>query len=131
MNVLEKPRYAQQPIKLFFENYILHVLRLLPEEVSEKIQELNLKEVLGTQSNEWFVAVPEALNLSRTMEVAIWDMWIKTKESYITAQQDFSQFAIDFTDSYLNANSKIDKWTDESYKAAAQRVNMYIQKNAA
>jgi len=130
MSVLDKPRYAEQPIKLFFENYILHVLRLLPEEVSDKIQELNLKEILGTKSSEWFIAVPEALNLSKTMEVAIWDMWIKTKESYISAQVDFSQFAIDFTDSYLTENSKIDQWTNDTYKAAAQRVNTYIQ-NAA
>ena len=130
MNVFDEPRYAEAPIKLFFENYILHVLRLLPEPVSEQIQSLNLKEVLGTQSIEWFDAVPEALKLSKTMEVAIWDMWIKTKESYIIAQQDFSQFAIDFTDNYLSEGTKIDKWTNESYKEAANRVNAFIQSAA-
>jgi len=130
MNVFNEPRYAEAPIKLFFENYVLHVLRLLPEDVSEQIQALDLKNVLGTKSSEWFHAVPEALSLSQTMEVAIWDMWIKTKESYICAQQDFSQFAIDFTDSYLMENTKIDKWTNDSYKAAAHRVNAFIQSAA-
>ena len=127
MNVLEQPRYKEAPIKLFFENYILHVLRLLPEEVSEQIQKLNLKDLLGTKSSEWYDAVPEALNLSKTMEVAIWDIWIANKDKYIVAQKDFTQFALDFTDNYMSKNSPIDVWTEESYKAAAKRVNNYIQ----
>ena len=130
MNVLDQPRYAKAPIKLFFENYILHVLRLLPEDTAEKIQGLNLQKVLDTKAENWYEAVPEVLNLSKTMEVAIWDMWIRMKEKYIAAQLDFSQFAIDFTDSYMLDDTRIDVWTNDTYKAAAQRVNEYI-KNAA
>ena len=130
MNVLEKPRYKEAPIKLFFENYILHVLRLLPEDVSEQIQSLNLKDMLGTKSTNWYDAVPEALNLSKTMEVAIWDIWIANKEKYIAAQKDFSQFAQDFTDNYMRNDTVIDVWTEDSYKAAAHRVNTYLKSAA-
>lgn len=128
MSVFDTPRYKETPIKLFFENYVLHVLRLLPEDVSEQIQKLNLKEMMGTKSSNWYDAVPEILKLSKTMEVAIWDVWIANKDKYIAAQKDFRQFALDFTDRYMSPNSPIDVWTEESYKAAAQRVNTYIQK---
>ena len=127
LNILEQPRYAEMPIKLFFENYILYVLRLLPEEVSEEIQKLELHKQLKTDSTEWYNAIPEALGLSKTMEVAIWDRWIDTYQNYITEQRDFKEFAMDFTDDYLQTDSSLDRWTAETYAAAAKKVNNFIK----
>jgi len=127
MEVLSKPRYKSSPMKLFFENYVLHVLRLLPEEKADLLQELNLQKVFGTKAARWDESVQEVMQLSPTIEVAIWDMWIKSKESYLTAQRSFSDFAKDFTDNFMKEDTKINNWTEFTYKAAVGRVNTYIQ----
>jgi hypothetical protein len=127
MNVLDQPRYKEAPIKLFFENYILFTLRLLPEEISDNIQKLNLKKVFNVQSENWYDAIPEAMKFGKTMEVAIWDNWIDNKDIFIKENRDIKEFAMNFADEYFKEESTIDHWTEESYKNAARRVNEFIK----
>ena len=122
---LDDPRYRENPIYLFLELYIVGVLGRLPEEESAWVDSLNLREVFETESIEWREVVEEVLDLSDTIEVAIWHRWIGNEGKYYDTYDGCVAFAQDFTDDYMDDDSTVDVWTDASYAAAESEVRAF------
>lgn len=120
----DHPRYGENPIYLFFEDYILDVMGELPPEKSEKYQEMNLQSVFNAESSEWKEVIQETLNLSDTIEIAILDLWYRNREIGRKEGMEYEprQFAIDFTDHYMKDDSKVDVWEDDALQLAKERI---------
>ncbi len=122
MSLFQHPRYQTNPAYLLFENYILDVLGFLPPEKARLMQNMKLQHILHTDASEWHQALKEGLALSDTIEIAIIDAWLHKiaqtgGETYVPLQ-----FAMDFTDAYMQEGSQIDVWTEQSLALAKQRV---------
>lgn len=130
---LSDPRYASNPMALFFENYILDVLGQLPDEKSEKIQSMNLQKVFNTESSAWRDVIRETLHLSPTIDVAILDLWYTNQELARQRKTAYpaEDFARDFNDQYQKEGSQVDVWTPESLQAAKARVAMFGRSSQA
>ena len=119
-----EPRYQENPIFLFFEEYVLAVIAELDEERIAEIQELDLQRIFGTQASYWPLVVTEVLDLSDTIEVTILDRWIRTRDKFLEHGQRYDPvaFAQDFTDLYTAEGSEVDTWTREAFVTAVAGV---------
>jgi hypothetical protein len=128
MSLFQHPRYQANPAYLLFENYILDVLGFLPPEKARLMQNMKLQNILHTNASEWHQALQEGLALSDTIDIAIIDAWL-TKSAQNTAEAYVPlQFAMDFTDAYMQEASQVDVWTEQSLAQAKQRVAAFHSK---
>ncbi len=121
---LSNPRYAKDPIAFYFESYILTVIGHLPPDRSDKIQSMNLQKVFRTEAREWKEVVRETLHLSKTVDIAILDLWYTNQELAAQRQVEYTPlaFAQDFNDKYQKAGSKVDVWSPGTLAAAQARI---------
>lgn len=121
---LSNPRYAKNPVAFFFESYILNVIGHLPPDRSDKIQSMNLQKVFKTEAREWKEVVRETLHLSKTIDVAILDLWYTNQDLAAQRKVEYTPlaFAQDFTDQYEKDGSKVDVWPPGALAAAQSRV---------
>lgn len=131
MNVLDQPRYKDNPVYLFFENYILDVIGQLPSEKSKSIQTMNLQKVFKTKATEWHESLREALGLSPTIDFAILDLWYRNQDIAHAQGIDYhaQQFAMNFTDEYMKDGSQVDLWPSGALEAAKQRIAAHRAQN--
>ncbi len=122
---LDDSRYRENPIYLFLELYVVSVLGRLPEEESDWVDSLNLSDVFETEATEWRDVVQEVLDLSDTMEVAIWHRWIRNGKDYYDNHDGYAAFAQDFTDDYMDDDSTVDVWTKASYARAVSEIEAF------
>ncbi len=122
---LDEARYRENPIYLFLELYIVSVLGRLPKEESDWVKNLNLSEIFDTEATEWREVVEEVLDLSDTIDVAIWHLWVRTREDYYDTHEGYAAFAQDFTDQYMDDDSEIDVWTKASYAKALREIEAF------
>jgi hypothetical protein len=129
---LSDPRYAKDPMALFFEGYVLSVLGCLQPEKDKAFQAMNIGRVLKTSATDWRGAVRESLHLSDTIDVAILDLWYRNTE--ISEKQgalyDPQHFAQDFVDQYNVEGSRVDIWPEGALDAAKLRVEAARQRKA-
>lgn len=132
MNVLDHPRYKENPVYLFFEHYILDVIGQLPPEKSKSIQAMNLQKVFKTKSSEWHESLREALGLSGTIDIAILDLWYRNREIASAKGIEYppQQFAMNFTDEYMKEGSQVDVWPAGALEAAKKRISEYRAKHS-
>ena len=121
---LSEPRYKDSPINLFFEDLILDVLGQLPPGDAEKLQAMDLQRVFNTKASDWREVVREVLHLSDTIEVAIWDLWLRNRENLRREGLNLHPLAFsqDFVDHYFADDSKVDVWTPATLEAARKRI---------
>ncbi|MEM7084210.1 MAG: hypothetical protein AAF465_15885 [Pseudomonadota bacterium] len=121
---LDEPRYKESPIYLFFEDFILDSIGELDTQQSKKNQALHLYRVFNVAEGDWRDVVATALGLSNTIHIAINDLWIRNKEITGKNGQRYHPlaFAQDFTDQYMREGSVVDVWTEETLKAAEERL---------
>jgi hypothetical protein len=126
-NPLSNPQYANNPIALFFESYVLDVLGQLPTERSNKFQSMNLQKVFKTEASEWRDVIRETLHLTPTIDIAILDLWYTNQELARQRKVEYTApaFAQDFSDQYQRDDSKVDVWTPEALEAAKARVAVF------
>lgn len=124
MSQLEQPRYKQNPVYIFFENYILDVVGHLPRERAERIQSMNLQKVFKTNAVEWRAVIRETLHLSPTIDIAILDLWYRNREIARSQGIEYApeQFAANFTDEYMKEGSQVDVWPPGALEAAQKRI---------
>jgi hypothetical protein len=124
---LSHPRYGKNPIALFFEAYILSVIRYLPEEWDKQIQAMDIGSRLQTKATAWREVVKEALHLSETIDVSILDLWYRNRA--ILEQRGYTyepkEFARDFVDQYNTKNSRVDVWPAGALEAARARIKAH------
>ena len=121
-SVRENTRYKDNPIYLFFEDYILDVIGKLPTDMSASTQSMNLQQTFSTQTSEWRDVVRDVLQLSQTIDIAILDLWVRNRTGYDDTNQGYLAFAQDFTDKYMEDDSVIDVWADGALEAAKERI---------
>ena len=122
---LDDPRYRENPIYLFLELYVVSVLGRLPEEESDWVDSLNLHEVFETEATEWREVVEEVLDLSDTIDVAIWHSWVRNEGNYYDTYDGYAAYAQDFTDDYMEDDSDVDVWTKASYADAVREIEEF------
>lgn len=127
MNALSQPRYKENPVCLFFENYILDVVGHLPAEKSKAIQAMNLQKVFKTKAAEWHESLREVLGLSPTIDIAILDLWYRNQDIARVQGIEYpaEQFAMNFTDEYMKEGSLVDIWPPGALEAAKQRIKAH------
>ncbi len=107
--------------------YILNELGELDSQEQQNLNELKLYKVFKRSEEDWTVTVKSALDLSSTIDIAIWHLWIKN--SNIAKQQNIeytkADFALDFIDNYYAEDSKVDVWTAEQLKSAEELIKNY------
>ena len=132
MNVLAQPRYRENPVYIFFENYILDVIGYLPPEKSKAIQAMNLQKVFKTKATEWHDSLREVLGLSSTIDIAILDLWYQNQDIALAKGIEYpaEQFAMNFTDEYMKEGSQVDVWPSGALEAARNRIDAHQAKNA-
>ena len=122
---LDDPRYQENPIYLFLELYVVDVLGRLPAEEDDWVESLNLGEVFETGATEWREVVEEVLDLSDTIDVAIWHFWVRNRGDYYDSHDGYAACAQDFTDQYMEDDGTVDVWTKESYADAVREIQEY------
>jgi hypothetical protein len=124
---LDEPRYKENPIYLFFEDYILDAIGELPKESSERIQSMDLAKVFDTPAESWQGVIIKVLDLSGTIEVAIKELWYRNREKMLCEGKRYHPlaFAQDFVDHYMEEGSQVDVWTPETLASARVRIESY------
>ncbi|QUI65067.1 hypothetical protein GSF04_22360 [Pseudoalteromonas sp. A22] len=121
------PHYqAEQPLDYFFELYIISVLEKLPNETEAALQEFNRKHpsFFESTNGDWRVYVKQQLHLSNTIDVAIWDLWIRNSANAKNNGWEYHpwHFAQNFLENYFAEGSKIDIWEGNSVEIAKQKI---------
>lgn len=121
---LDDPRYQENPVKLFFEDYVLDTIGEMTPERSREIQELNLRRIFKTRSAAWREVLEETLHLSETLPLAILDLWFRNRAAARKqgAAYDPRAFAMDLVDHYLAEDSKVDVWPPGALEEARRRI---------
>ena len=123
--VFDLPRYKENPVYLFFEDFVLDAIGKLPEDRIEKIQAMNLQNVFNVEASDWREAVRKVLNLSDTIEIAALDLWIRNRENYYDNEEGHRAYAQDFTDKYIEGDSQVDVWPEGALDAAKSRIENF------
>ena len=117
---------AERPLDYFFELYIINVLEKLPVESTAALGEFNSKHPSFFESTEgnWQAFVKEQLHLSDTIEIAIWDLWIRNSDNAKNNGWVYHpwHFAQNFVDNYFSEDSKVDVWEGDSLALAKNRI---------
>lgn len=124
------PYYQQKrPLEFFFEMYVVDVLNKLPKETLAALAEFSSKHptFFAAHGGDWRQYVVKESHLSGTIEVAIWDLWIRNSA---TAQRDgwvphpwfYAQL---FSENYLAEDSRVDVWEGNALQEAKQRIEKY------
>lgn len=126
----EDRRYIDNPVFIFFENFILDTIGYLPEEKIEIIKQMDLASVFKTEQKDWKEIVKEVLGLSDTIEIAILDLWYKNKAILKEQGMDYEpvQYAKDFVDNYLKEGSLVDIWEGDNLAQAKERIKQASEK---
>jgi hypothetical protein len=124
------PYYLQErPMDFFFEMFIVDVLELLPDETLLALDDFSNRfpDFFKDYDGDWKRYVKGQLNLSNTIEIAIWDLWIRN--SKIVQEQGSSyhpwHFAINFSNEFFAKGSKVDVWQGNALELAKKGIEEY------
>lgn len=121
--------HAQRPLDYFFEMYVIDVLGELPEATSQALDEFSTKypTFFAKHGGDWRSYVVKESHLSSTIEVAIWDLWIRNSAK---AKRDGWQYhpwhyAQNFADNFFADGSKVDVWEGDALEQAKRRIEAH------
>lgn len=121
--------HAEQPLDFFFEMYLIDVLELLPEETVQALDRFSntYADMFATHDGDWKKYVIAEMHLSDTIEVAIWDLWIKNSETLRQRGEEYHpwDYAQDFLENYLAEDSEVDVWEGDALQQARARIAAY------
>lgn len=127
--------YQQQgrPIDFFFELFIVTSLGELPQATLAALEDFSNKHptFFAATKGNWQEFVSQQLKLSDTIDVAIWDLWIRNKEIASSKGLQYHpwHFAINFAQNYFAEGSKVDVWEGDSLPQARMRIAAYKQRH--
>lgn len=109
---------------ILFENFVLSTLGQLPKEKEDTLNAMNLAGVFKLPAMDWQLAIKQVLQLSDTIEIAILDLWYENQEIASRQGREYhpAQFALDFTEQFFRADSRIDRWTADTLRRAQERI---------
>ncbi|WP_413701981.1 hypothetical protein ACLKMH_10910 [Psychromonas sp. KJ10-10] len=98
----------------------------MPNETEVALQEFNRKHpsFFESTNGDWRAFIKKQLDLSSTLEVAIWDLWIRNSVNAKHNGWNYHpwHFAQNFIDNYFIEGSKVDVWEGDSLNLAKQRI---------
>jgi hypothetical protein len=128
------PYYKEQrPLDFFFEMYIVDVIDQLPEDTLSALSDFSNKHptFFETHNGDWRQYVIEESHLSDTIEVAIWDLWIRNSKNATDNGWEYHpwHYAENFSTNFFAEGSRVDVWEGDSLEQARKRVESH-RKNA-
>ena len=132
MMVLAPYYHEQRPLDFFFEMYIVDVIEQLPSETITALGEFSTKHptFFENHGGDWRQYVVKESHLSETIEVAIWDLWIRNSAN---ANDDGWQYhpwhyAQNFADNFFAEGSRVDVWEGNALEEARERIRLYRER---
>lgn len=124
------PYYRQErPLDFFFEMYVVYVLGELPPETVIALKDFSEKHptFFADCGGDWLAYVVKHCKLSDTIEIAIWDLWIRNAATAKRVGWDFHpwHYAQDFAENYFIDDSRIDVWPGNALEGARKRIEEY------
>ena len=124
------PYYQQaRPLDFFFEMYVVDVLGKLPQRTHSALAVFSSKHpsFFAAHNGDWRQFVIKETQLSETIEVAIWDLWIRNSANAKRDGWEYHpwHYAQDFADNYFADGSRVDVWEGNALQEAKQRIEDY------
>jgi len=120
---------AEQPLDFFFELYIVYTLNELPQGTLDALESFSNKHssFFESTNGNWKQSVVSQLNLSKTIDIAIWDLWIRNSKTATENGWIYHpwHFAKNFLENYFSEDSEVDIWTPETLENAKERIRMF------
>ncbi len=113
--------------EVFLRYYVLHVLDKLEPLDQKKLQDLGLHAINDREAEHWSLTVKSQLGLSETIDLSIWNLWVRNR--LITEREglDYSavHFAEDFSANYYKEGSRVDTWEEGQIEEAQALVRAF------
>jgi len=126
LNALAPFHRAERPLDYFFAMYVCAVLKRLPDATLAALDDFSTRNpsFFLSHRGDWRKHVVGQLHLSDTIEVAIWDLWLRNRAVYhdLGDPNDVWEFAQDFIEQWAKDDSRVDVWTPENLAAARRRI---------
>ena len=125
-----QPYYKdERSLDLFFEFYIVDVLGKLPNETANTVNDFSKENssFFEETNGNWAKYVIKTLHLSKTIDIAIIDFWIKNREHAKNEGFEYHpwDYAVAFRENYIKEGSQVDVWTNETLREAKERASRY------
>ena len=129
LTALAPYHHDERSFDFFFEMYVVDVLELLPEATSDALVAFAARfpALFGEYDGDWRASVVATGQLSDTIEIAIWDLWIRNSENARKSGWVYHpwHFAQNFIDNYTAEDSQVDVWPDGALDVARKRIEDY------
>ncbi|MDP6636681.1 MAG: hypothetical protein QGG42_17415 [Phycisphaerae bacterium] len=124
------PYYQEKrPLDFFFEMYVVDVIEKLPQETIAAIDDFSAKhpDLFAGHGGDWRQYVVKGCQLSDTIEVAIWDLWIQNSANAKRDGWEYHpwHYAQNFADNYFVDGSRVDVWETNALEEAQRRIEAY------
>ena len=128
------PYYREErPLDFFFEMYVVDVIDQLPTETLNALADFSKKHptFFETHGGDWRQYVIEESHLSDTIDVAIWDLWIRNSTNANDNGWKYHpwHYAENFSANFFAEGSRVDVWEGNALEQARKRVESH-RKNA-
>ncbi len=121
--------HDEQPGTFFFEMYVCDVIEELPQTTKTSLDDFSEQypSFFEEYGGRWRDFVKEAFNLSETIEIAIWDLWIRNVQNAMRDGWEYKpwHYAMDFVENYFIDDSQIDIWEGGEFELAKKRVKEF------
>lgn len=129
MKVLAPYYQQQRPLDFFFEMFVMDVIKKLPPETLAALSDFSAKHptFFTKHGGDWRQYVIKENQLSETIEIAIWDLWIRNSANASRSGWVYHpwHFAQDFAGNYFADGSKVDVWEGNALEEAQKRIAEY------
>ena len=129
LTVIAPYYHDERPFDFFFEMYVVDVLELPPAETKSALAAFSARfpNLFREYDGDWRAFVVGTAQLSDTIEIAIWDLWIRNSENARRAGWIYHpwHFAQNFIDNYTAEDSRVDVWPEGALEAAKKRIEDY------
>lgn len=124
------PYYRRErPLDFFFEMYVVDVIEKLPQPTLSALSEFAAKHaaLFAKHSGDWRQYVIQESHLSDTIEIAIWDLWVRNTANAKRGGWEYHpwHYAQSFAENYFADGSRVDVWEGNTLQEAKQRIDAY------
>ena len=124
------PYYQEQrPLNFFFEMYIIDIIEELPDETLNALADFSRQHptFFEAHDGDWRRYVAKESHLSDTIDVAIWDLWIRNSANAATNGWTYHpwHYAQNFSDNFFAEGSRVDVWEGNALEEARERIETH------
>ena len=109
--------------------YIIDVIEQLPDETLTALAEFSRKHptFFEAHGGDWRQYVIKESHLSDTIEIAIWDLWIRNSANAKDHGWEYHpwHYAQDFAHNFFAEGSRVDVWEGNALEEARKRIKVH------